>query len=154
MKVRRILPFMLLGILALPGKALAHAVQTNYLLSNQLELQSTFSTGAPLKGAKVTVYAPNNPHRPWLQGVTDAQGRFAFLPDTAIEGNWEVTIRQQGHGDILTVPVGQDGVEFDLISQAASSDTHYSAFPMLWLGTLLIALATGGTRVFKRANPQ
>lgn len=52
-----------LGLAAVPTKAMAHQVQTNYFLNgpagDSLELQTTFSNGQPLKGAKVTVYAPD-----------------------------------------------------------------------------------------------
>lgn len=142
--VVRLIPLVLIGMAAFPGQALAHAVQTNYLLnsSQQLEVQTTFSTGEPLKGAKVQIYAPNNPNRPWAQGVTDAQGRFQFSPDKQLAGNWEITIGQQGHSDILTVPVDQSGIEADLISQGPKQDVHYGS-PSL-LGSLVMTLAAVG----------
>ena len=145
MKVQRLTPLILLGMLIVPAKALAHAVQTNYFLGNQLELESTFGNGEPFKGAKVTIYAPNNPTQPWLQGVTDAQGRFAFSPDENIEGDWDITIRQQGHGDFLTVPVREEGILADLISRLPGPDIHdlNEADAPLWgLGSVAIATAT------------
>lgn len=144
MNVKQLTPFILLGLLAIPAKALAHAVQTNYLLSNQLELQSTFGNGEPLKGAKVSIFAPNNPTQPWMQGITDAQGRFAFAPDETLEGNWEITIQQQGHGDLLTVPVRGEGVVFDLISRSPGSDIHDYTDPIAGSGAVAIALASIG----------
>ncbi|MEM9808394.1 MAG: carboxypeptidase-like regulatory domain-containing protein, partial [Cyanobacteria bacterium P01_D01_bin.56] len=110
MALRKLTPFIVFGMLAVAGKASAHMVETNYVLeqfadaeSQQvLKMQSTFSNGDPLKGAKVNVYSPNNPVTPWAQGVTDGDGRFSFSPDESLPGDWEVTIRQQGHGDILT----------------------------------------------------
>lgn len=139
MKAKFVAPLMMLGLLATGGRALAHGVQTDYLLSNQLQLQSTFSNGQPLKGAKVSVYAPNNPSQPWTQGVTDAQGRFAFEPDRALVGDWEVTILQQGHGDILTVPVDAAGVNPELISSGEGTDIHYASGPAIWLSSTLLA---------------
>ncbi|MEM9164387.1 MAG: carboxypeptidase regulatory-like domain-containing protein, partial [Cyanobacteria bacterium P01_F01_bin.4] len=137
-----------------PGKALAHAVQTNYLLNSQqsLELEATFGNGEPFKGAKVSVYAPNNPVQPWTQGVTDSQGRFVFEPNSDIEGDWEVMIRQQGHGDILSVPVSDDGIQADLISRGEVSDVHYATSPLAWVGSGVVAIAALGTWVMQRKS--
>ncbi|MEM7796255.1 MAG: carboxypeptidase-like regulatory domain-containing protein, partial [Cyanobacteria bacterium P01_C01_bin.118] len=145
----RLTPFVVFGMLLAGGKASAHMVETNYYLDQVtnsqsqpvLNMRSTFSNGAPLKGAKVNVYSPNNPVTPWAQGVTDSEGRFSFSPNQAMTGDWEVTIDQQGHGDILTVPVNETGVESDLISDSGGDDIHYAETSYLsWmvsLGTLL-----------------
>lgn len=149
MTLRKLAPFVIFGLLTVAGKASAHMVETNYVLdrfsdaqSEQvLKMQSTFSNGDPLKGAKVNVYSPNNPVTPWAQGVTDSEGRFSFAPDQALTGDWEVVIRQQGHGDILTVPVSEAGVTTELISDRDDTDIHYATTSYLsWvmsLGTLL-----------------
>lgn len=149
MTLRKLTPFVVFGMLAIAGKASAHMVETNYVLdqfsnadSQQvLKMQSTFSNGTPLKGAKVSVYSPNNPVTPWAQGVTDSDGRFSFSPDQTLPGDWEVTISQQGHGDILTVPVDKNGVTPELISDRGDTDIHYGGMSYLgWalsLGTLL-----------------
>ncbi|MEM1255708.1 MAG: carboxypeptidase-like regulatory domain-containing protein [Cyanobacteria bacterium P01_H01_bin.21] len=148
MTLRKLTPFVVFGLLAIAGEASAHMVETNYFLdrlerSEQvLNTRSTFSNGDPLKGAKVNVYSPNNPVTPWKQGVTDSQGRFSFTPDQNLPGDWEVVIRQQGHGDILTVPVNKaTGVTTELISDSYDSDIHYGSTSYLsWvlsIGTLL-----------------
>lgn len=148
MSLRKLTPFIVFGMLSVAGKASAHMVETNYVLeqfasaeSQQvLNMQSTFSNGKPLKGAKVNVYSPNNPVTPWTQGITDGDGRFSFRPDQSLTGDWEVTIQQQGHGDILTVPVNEAGVADELISDAGDADIHYGSTSYLgWvlsLGTL------------------
>jgi nickel transport protein len=166
MKGKQLLPLMLLGLLSIPTKAFAHAVQTNYILgNNQLETQTVYSNGQPLKRAKVTVYAPNDPTRPWLQGVTDEQGRFTFSPDQRIPGNWEITIRQEGHDDMLTVPVTNTGIQENLISQGPSSDVHYSATPnsatpgsttpLALIGSGVVTVAAFGTTsvLLKKRTP-
>ena len=154
MTLRRLAPFIVFGVLTIAGKASAHMVETNYVLDQLsgtqadaeqvLNLQSTFSNGTPLKGAKVKVYSPSNPVTPWTRGVTDHQGRFSFSPDQDITGDWEVIIKQQGHGDILTVPVDDTGITPELISDSASgngTDIHYGGLSYfgwaLSLGTLL-----------------
>lgn len=147
MTLQKLTPFLVVGMLAVAGKASAHMVETNYALERLtnaepvLTMQSTFSNGTPLKGAKVNVYSPNNPVTPWAQGTTDSEGRFSFSPDQSLAGDWEVNIQQQGHGDILTVPVNESGVTPELISDRGDTDIHYSSMSYLgWalsLGTLL-----------------
>ena len=115
--------------LGFPADAFAHMVETNYLLDNQLEFQSTFSTGEPFKEAEVTIYAPNNPDEPWLVTTTDDEGRFAFMPDLSIPGDWDIYIQKEGHEDIWTVPVHDGTIEYNNISDAGSQDIHYASTP-------------------------
>lgn len=135
--------------IALPEKALGHGVETNYLYSSQLDLRSIYSTGEPMDAAKVTVYAPNRFEEPWLTGFTDTQGKFSFLPDADLEGDWFVVIEQEGHGDILTVPVTAEGVDVINISKGQGQDIHYGAVTLnpkffLWLaGASLGTIALG-----------
>lgn len=162
------------GMAALPlaqSKALAHQVQTNYILNGlsnsianpaadqvqaaqprtgaSIELRSEFSNGEPLKGATVMVYAPNRPGRIWAKGVTDSEGRYDFKPDETIQGDWEVRIGQGGHADILTVPVSDRGIEADLMAQE-SVDLHYAeASPWAIAGSFAVAVACVG---FARMN--
>lgn len=135
----------LLGILATPAKTLAHAMETNFQFLDKLEFQSVYSSGEPAKKAKVIVYAPNNPDEPWMVGETDEQGKFSFLPDKSIPGDWEVEFEQEGHGDILTVPVNEKGVDVDNISQVHSTDIHYGATPLNPLQSILITAGVGAT---------
>lgn len=144
-------PLAALTVLALPTSALGHSVETNYVFNDQLELQSLFSTGEPLQGATVQVFSPENPEQPWLEGKTDAEGRFAFEPDTQIPGNWEVMIRDQGHGDILTVPVDEQGVDVNLISGEMNLHMHYMAGPLSLVG---VVLAGGAVALRQRLQAQ
>lgn len=103
----------------LPGIAQAHVMQTDYSLlsqSKEFQLQATMSTGEAGNDAIVKVYAPNNPDKPWMEGKTDQDGKFAFKPDSSIPGDWTVRIGEGDHGDILTVPVSQQGVDLDKVS--------------------------------------
>ncbi|MEO1590599.1 MAG: carboxypeptidase-like regulatory domain-containing protein [Cyanobacteria bacterium J06632_22] len=151
MRAKLALPLALMALVATGSQALAHSVQTDYLLSNQLQLQTRFSNGQPLKGAKVSVYAPNNPTQPWMQGVTDANGRFAFEPDRTLVGDWEVTIMQQGHGDILTVPVDAEGIDATLISQQ-DQDTHYATGPAPWISAAVGIVLLLGAKLRQRVG--
>lgn len=144
-----------LGIAALPTKVMAHQVQTNYFLNNRagsesIELRTTFSNGEPLKGAKVSVYSPDQPFRARATGITDSQGRFTFAPDEAINGDWEVNIERAGHQDILTVPVTEEGIDIDLmasngIEDQGGTDFHYAtSSPWTVVGGIATALACVG----------
>ena len=163
------------GIAVAPTKAFAHQVQTNYFLNawpeaqsptaqsptvqngvarqgESLELQSTFSNGQPLKGAKVSVYAPNQPFHPHSTGMTDSQGRFSFNPDKAIAGEWEVKIKRDGHSDILYVPVTGEGIDSEAIASAPVEeiqDVHYASSPLMAVGSIAVAAACIG---FARTN--
>ncbi len=99
--------------------AFAHSVQTDYLLSpdSSLSLDVTYSTGDPVPSTPVKIYAPNNPNEPWKESTTDENGKFNFLPDSAIEGEWTVKIGEYDHGDILSVPVNKNGIDVNSISQ-------------------------------------
>jgi nickel transport protein len=88
--------------------ALAHGVVLNHRQVDSVEVQAIFESGEPMAGAQVVVYAPDSPQEAWQQGTTDDQGRFNFVPDPAQPGNWEVMVRQAGHGSIITVPVAAD----------------------------------------------
>lgn len=155
---RKVLMFAaVLGMAAMPTKAMAHQVQTNYFVNNQaddsLELRTTFGNGEPLKGAKVTVYSPDQPLRARVTGITDSQGRFTFQADNAISGEWEVNIERAGHQDILNVPVTPEGIDLDLMAsngiEQGGSDIHYAgASPWAAIGSVAIALAcVGAARV-------
>lgn len=135
----------LLSFVWFPMPALAHSVQTDYrMVSDGLELQATFSTGEALEGAPVTIYAPNDSTRPWLQGTTDQQGNFSFQPDPKLVGEWSVEIGSvdEDHGDMLTVPVSERGVEIDAISQNPYDAPHKFARQVLVGGAVLGSVGT------------
>ncbi|WOD41211.1 hypothetical protein [Nodosilinea sp. E11] len=95
-----------LGAASLGGPVLAHGVVLEHRQLSSVEVAAQFETGEPMANAQVLVYAPDNPSEPWQQGNTDDQGRFSFVPDTTLVGNWEVMVRQAGHGAIATIPIG------------------------------------------------
>lgn len=133
---------MAMALVGFPAQAWAHQVETFYTLDNQLEFQSQFSTGEPFAGAVVNIYAPNNPDEPWMTMTTDSEGRFAFLPDESIPGDWEVAIEDdtQSHADYWTVPVGDKGIVYDGISLDSTEDVHYRAATAM----LPVAISIGG----------
>ncbi len=157
-----LLMFAAVGMVTVPTKAFAHQVQTNYILNDQpdaqdltvqngverqgnsLEIQSVFSNGQPLKGAKVSIYAPERPLSPYATGMTDSQGRYSFKPNEAIKGEWEVKIERDGHSDILSVPVTDDGIDGEAVAAGPTEeikDVHYASSPLIAVGSIAIAAA-------------
>lgn len=149
---RLVIPFLsgvvvLLSLVLFPAPTLAHSVQTDYQMeSDALQLQSTFSTGEAFGDAPVTVYAPNDSTRPWLQGTTDRQGNFSFQPDPKLVGEWSVEIGSvdADHGDMLTVPVSERGIEIDAISQNPYDAPHKLARQVLVGGAVLGSASVAG----------
>jgi nickel transport protein len=95
------------GSLVMATPVFAHGAKLEYQPINGIEIQARYDSGEPMKAAQVNIYAPDNPNEPWQTGTTDDDGRFVFTPDPSRPGNWEVMVRQAGHGDILVVPVAE-----------------------------------------------
>ncbi|WP_421656294.1 carboxypeptidase regulatory-like domain-containing protein [Leptothermofonsia sp. ETS-13] len=123
------------------GRAIAHGAVIQYKTTQALEIQANYDTGAPMKQASVTVYAPNK-EDPWLKGQTDDKGRFTFAPDASLPGNWEVKVRSAGHGDIVTIPVGATNV--------VASTNRSSGYTPLQKGVMTASVVWGliGTALF------
>lgn len=97
--------------------ALAHGTKIDYQRINGIEIHARYDSGNPMSAAQVNIYAPDNPSQPWQTGITDDGGRFVFTPDPAQPGNWEVMVRQAGHGNIVVIPV-----ESSVMGDAAGTD--------------------------------
>lgn len=89
----------------LPTEVLAHGVIIDIALqSPTVIVKSSYSLSQPLKGANVTVYSPSAMEIPWLTGITDNNGNFAFVPDS--EGDWVFDVDdQKGHRERVTIAV-------------------------------------------------
>lgn len=97
----------LLALIVLPKKALAHGANIEYRESSAITIQAKYDDGQPMTNAQVVIYAPRDRTTPWLKGTTDDDGSFSFIPDADPEnvGDWDVKVRQSGHGDITSIPV-------------------------------------------------
>jgi len=93
--------------LHLPMEALAHGVNIQYTSDIEIIIVAKYDTDAPMAGAQVAVYAPDEPSAPWLTGVCDDEGRFSFTPDASRPGIWDVQVRLAGHGGMVHIPVGE-----------------------------------------------
>lgn len=135
--------------------ALAHNVETNYILSsqNELEIQVMFSNGEPFESAPVQIYSPDDFETPILEGSTDEDGRFAFEPDTSVDaGEWKMKIGELGHGDILLVPVDEAGIDIDMVSSTitqprqSTPNGHYWGIGLGLLSAGILAKAIDSRR--------
>ncbi|MGK7949046.1 MAG: carboxypeptidase-like regulatory domain-containing protein [Xenococcaceae cyanobacterium] len=92
------------SILGFSRQVFAHGANIVYRQISAIEVTATYEDGTPMDNAQVVIYAPDNPAIPWLKGTTDAEGKFSFIPASNVSGNWDVKIRQSGHGDIVSIP--------------------------------------------------
>lgn len=92
------------SVIGFSQKAFAHGANIVYQQTAAIELTATYDDGTPMDNAQVVIYAPDNPAIPWQKGTTDAEGKFSFIPSSTVSGNWDVKIRQSGHGDIVSIP--------------------------------------------------
>ena len=104
--------FTLFVLLVLPNKALSHGAKIQYRQTSAIAIQAKYDDGQPMANAQVVIYAPSDRMTPWLKGTTDDSGNFTFVPDTNPEniGDWDIKVRQSGHGHITTIPIGKDSV--------------------------------------------
>lgn len=107
-------------------------------VTQNFSVEANYSSGEPMALAQVAVYSPENPDQPWATGQTNQEGEFEFSPDSA--GNWDVVIRQAGHGTSVSVPVGMAQAQAGTASESSSPLQRWaSAGAALWglVGTAL-----------------
>lgn len=131
-------------VLATSSLVLAHGTKFEYHAQTSYEIVATYDDGTPMAEAQVSVFAPNEPSKPWTTGTCDEKGRYVLTPDTSIAGEWAVQIRRAGHGGMLNIPVGDNN------QQAAAGSTGYTPAQ---LAVMIVAVLWGlaGTALyFKR----
>ncbi|MEB3291267.1 MAG: carboxypeptidase-like regulatory domain-containing protein [Leptolyngbya sp.] len=125
----------------------AHGAKLEYQPISGLEIQARYDSGEPMKAAQVNIYTPDNPSEPWQTGTTDDEGRFVFTPDPSQPGNWEVMVRQAGHGDILVIPVTGSGAEASPAVLANRAASRTAGLP-LWVSMAAMVWGFVGTALF------
>lgn len=114
----------------LPALAHAHGALLEQQTVPGIAVRAMYDTGEPMKTAQITIYAPNDPAKPWLTGKADPQGRFRFVPDPAIPGQWTIQAREAGHGALIYVTVGgSDNTPATASASAASGAAAAHAVP-------------------------
>lgn len=156
----------LLGIasfLAFSEKAIAHGVHIQHHEVSAIQVQATYDSGEPMDNAQVTIYSPDDPATPWMQGVSDAQGEFIFVPEPGKTGTWTVRIRKAGHGQIFHIANPGASANGSSTAQNSSSEAPQPAIASTSLGgytsaqraTMLASILWGfvGTALFfSRSN--
>lgn len=115
MKYKFLLPLLFVSVFDWSSKASAHSTEIQHRQVQAVQIDASYAGGQPMANAQVTVYAPDNPSEAWKTGTTDPEGLYTFVPDRS--GQWDVRVRQAGHGDIVTI-----SVQKDTNNQAAASD--------------------------------
>lgn len=153
MKGKLFSPLIFLSILSVHPWAIAHGVKITYQVTPALEIQAAYDNGEPMAHAQVSVYAPNNPSALWLSGTTDAAGRFIFMPNIALGRDWEIQVRQAGHGNIVTVPLGESFATADTTAKTLSvlsGDSNYTPPQLFLMGAIGIWGFVGTALFFSR----
>lgn len=82
----------------------AHGTAITYTAT--FTVQGHFEGGDPMANAEVSVFTPDDPENAWEQGIADDEGRYTFTTVSDKPGDWAVSYRSAGHGDIAYIPVG------------------------------------------------
>ncbi|MGP1387179.1 MAG: carboxypeptidase regulatory-like domain-containing protein [Thainema sp.] len=146
------LPTALLLTFGWQAASQAHGVVIDYTPVSAVQLTATYDNGDPMAEAQVNVYAPENPAEAWLTGQTDERGQFIFTPDAAQAGNWEVQVRQAGHGDIVNIPVNTEADGSVQVTDAIAKRTSngYSTPQIVLMGAAGIWGFVGTALFFSR----
>ncbi len=129
----------LFAVLLLPTMVYAHGAKIEYAIASSIEIVAKYDSGEPMSGAQVTVYAPDDPSTPWLTGECDDDGRFAFAPDMAKSGTWDIQVRQAGHGDMIHIGVEEGSVTGGSSSGYSTGQIVLMTVCVIWgiIGTAL-----------------
>ncbi|WP_017304964.1 carboxypeptidase-like regulatory domain-containing protein [Spirulina subsalsa] len=157
---KHLIPLFLLTTGSMISPVFAHGSRLDYHSTEAITLTASYDNGEMMKNAQVTIYAPNDPQTPWLRGTTDEQGEFVFTPDPSIPGNWEVMVRQAGHGNIVSIPVGDSTSEAGqtpegetpAVRQAPGSSGGYTPMQKAVMAGLGIWGFVGTALFFTRRN--
>lgn len=111
--------------IAVPKQVLAHGANIEYQEAKAITIAAKYDDGTPMADAQVVIYAPSDRASPWLKGTTDKLGNFTFVPDTNTEniGNWDIKVRQSGHGDITSIPIEKDKLAVNQMTTAGAGYT-------------------------------
>jgi nickel transport protein len=156
MKYPRIFLFLLFSS-GLSEPVLAHGARIDYQQTSAIVIRATYDDGTPMAEAQAVVYAPDDPTNPWLKGTTNEAGEFSFVPDPDLAGNWDVKVRQSGHGDIVSIPLDSGAIASEETS-AMSSNANVAKSAGYSTGQKLLMAIAGiwgfiGTALFFARKP-
>lgn len=128
-------------VLATATTGMAHGMNYSILESQSaVVFQAQFSNGEPMSYSAVVINDPTG--REHQSGLTDAQGRFAFIPES--KGKWQVAVDGgMGHRLAFDMEAGADIAE---IKAAKSPQWLYALIGL----SLTINLGLGVSLIRKR----
>ena len=127
------------------GTVEAHGVVAAVAEEEAVAVRFGYAGGEPMGYAEVLVYAPDGKTgaAEFQNGRTDAQGRFAFIPNVA--GTWRVVASDMGHRGELLVAVDNAS----LVTTSASSEQGPTVLKAV-LGMSLIGNMLAGCLFYRR----
>ena len=157
------------GVLLLLGaaQAQAHALYAAHTWQGSVALvQFAYAGGSVPTYAKVEVYSPADAKVEFQNGRTDAQGRFAFMPDTP--GQWRIIMADNmGHRVEHAVDVSPSQGSAQIAAQTSGPNTdkpaangatpgvgEFSVPLRVLLGLSLLANMALGAAVLRRRKNQ
>ncbi|NEP00721.1 MAG: carboxypeptidase regulatory-like domain-containing protein [Symploca sp. SIO2E9] len=153
-----ITPLIFVSIFSWPIRATAHGVKIEAKNTQAIEIYAQYDNGEPISNTQVTVYAPQDPATPWLQGTSDQSGKFVFVPDSSQPGNWAVQVRKAGHGKMINITLGEGTAGADSgevrtdFSTSNNSNSSYTAPQKLLMGAAIIWGFVGTALFFLRGK--
>lgn len=119
MKPSALAPLLAAALLA-PGAASAHGVSVEVeRRGGGVAARARWEGGGPLAGARYAIVSPADPGRAVEEGLTDAHGWVAFVPDAP--GTWRVRIVDaSGHGHLAEIEVPPSAVSAAVAAEAGS----------------------------------
>ena len=144
-----LLTLVIFPILIWSVKALAHGTNIQYRQTQAIEIKATYDDDMPMANAQVVVYTPGDPASPWIQGKTDDKGYFIFIPDYFQSGNWEVKVRQSGHGGIISIPL-TSSTNPDFNTKTSSGGAGYTSLQKLVMAAVGVWGFVGTALFFSR----
>ncbi|MDJ1173717.1 carboxypeptidase-like regulatory domain-containing protein [Roseofilum capinflatum] len=157
MRWKTLIPLGIVSLLAFSEKAIAHGVQIQHHQIPAVQIQATYDSGEPMDNAQVTIYAPDDPANPWMQGISDTQGEFVFVPEPGQTGTWTVRIRKAGHGQIFHIPNPEAQNSDSQASQPAIANATLGGYTSMQKGLMIASAIWGfiGTALFfSRSHPR
>ena len=161
---RRVAPLAVAALLLFgAAQAQAHALYADHTWQGTVALvQFAYAGGAVPTYAKVEVYSPADAKVEFQNGRTDAQGRFAFMPDTP--GQWRIIMADNmGHRveHVVDTSAGQGAAQVSAQNQgkpsAAVASPGVGGFAMplrVLLGLSLLAnMALGAAALRRKQKP-
>ena len=161
---RRVAPLAVAALLLFgAAQAQAHALYADHTWQGTVALvQFAYAGGAVPTYAKVEVYSPADAKVEFQNGRTDAQGRFAFMPDTP--GPWRIIMADNmGHRveHAVDASAGQRAAQISAQNQGKPSAAVTSpgvggfALPLrVLLGLSLLANMALGVAALRRKQKQ